>query len=373
MTKSSRILLFSTAVLILGIAGPASTLAKGPPIKVEQAVPNFAIQADMRVPMTLKGRNFPAKARVIFILNKAGDPNDGSKEQVVVSSDVILNPATGNLEFEIDVAAVATLGDYDIEVIELSAGGRKGKGTTLFSVTAKLSRQIPKFCVTIDAVATPTAILSDGHGEYCSSNTDKVSIGGGDRGFRFDTDSGGKENDARFVMITFSPYDPRFHSDLGDNFDSGRYEIDFRFVRESVNGQQGLSLIDLCVDCTGTVGISISFFAKSTKPKERGRLGYGELEDFEMDNLLAGDLDGHSVEDCFDPDLDDATPFVPGFNAKVTRTSPTTWTIESIPDESGFHPACVFEKTKNDSLVADSLKNGLLMDMPFNFTLRSLP
>lgn len=138
MPKPSRTFLIAIVPLVLALAVPAAALAKGPPIKVEQADPNYAYQADMNKPIKLKGSNFPEKAAVIFYAA------DGNTEQVTVSSEVTLNHDTGDLEFEIDVMAQASLGDYDIEVIELSSG-RKGRGTTLFSVKEKPNQNTDVF------------------------------------------------------------------------------------------------------------------------------------------------------------------------------------------------------------------------------------
>ncbi len=224
------------------------------------------------------------------------------------------------------------------------------------------------FCVTVhpEIDGINTAIRSDKNGpdgyvdEYCPSNSDKVMAIGGTRGFRFDTDTGGKENDARFVMINFSAYAPIHGED--DSFVNGDYEIDFRFIRTSISGQLGLPLVDLCFGDTncdnGTVGIGMHFFRKNRDKGEeqRGRLGYGELEHFEMDGFVVMQCDFEAI-----------------LNATVIRLDEITWTVESTPtpDAYGFYPACVFEKTKNGSFIEASLLNGLLIDMPFNFTLVS--
>jgi len=136
MAKTSQAILTAIAFCMLGLFAPITAWAKGAPITVEAADPNFAFQADDDKPIKLKGRHLPEQADVLFILNKPGDPADGDIEQVRVSGPIVLNSATGDLEFKISVQQQAVLGDYDIEVIELSSG-RKGKGTTLFNVQAK--------------------------------------------------------------------------------------------------------------------------------------------------------------------------------------------------------------------------------------------
>jgi hypothetical protein len=130
MTKSNRILLFSVALLILGAAGPAATLAKGPPVSVQEADPNTAVQGEVKKFVILKGKGFvddPGNTQVLFIISSNGQP---AKIKV---SEITFNKTTGNIEFLIDVPLDTDPVGYDIEV-EFTTSGRRGKGTDLFSV-----------------------------------------------------------------------------------------------------------------------------------------------------------------------------------------------------------------------------------------------
>jgi hypothetical protein len=137
MTESSRILLISIALFVMGAAVPAISEAKGPPVKeilVEEAIPNFAETGELGKPLVLKGRNFPSHAKITFIFDSGGTGN------VTTVEDVISSTSKSEFQFHIDVPDVAGLGGYNIQVEEwdITAGrltGRKGKGTTtLFSV-----------------------------------------------------------------------------------------------------------------------------------------------------------------------------------------------------------------------------------------------
>jgi hypothetical protein len=109
----------------------------GKPIKVGEPVPNNAYQGDQGKHILLNGSNFPDSAKVTFLFSL--DQSEGS---VTVLQDPVTRNADGLLEFDIDVDSNADLGDYDILVEEyiepMLLSGRKGKGTTLFSVQAKV-------------------------------------------------------------------------------------------------------------------------------------------------------------------------------------------------------------------------------------------
>lgn len=355
MTKSSRILLLSTAMLVLGIAGPASTLAKGPPIKVEEAVPNFAIQADMGVPITLKGRNFPANADVFFILNKAGDDDDGSDIQVVVSksSTVTLNSA-GDLVFEIDVAPGAILGDYDIEVIELSAGGRKGKGTTLFSVQSKSNDDngaLGNECA-IEFEALFDFDVDDMAGDGVSNDLlgNYVAGTGSGPGFRLDTNGSIKlerNNDTRFINIDFNVAGV---CDENGDFPTAAFctlmkGVDLRFDRDI----EPLNLCELDDNQTGLVSLKFTFEAEpgnTLRNTFRGR-----------DNKDPTTL--HLRYGCW-PGAGDSAGYHP---AEVTRLDEFTWYIEG-------KTACLHTNLGNSYL--DSKGELGLLNMPFGLTITDI-
>ena len=356
MTRSSRILLYSIAGLVLGLAGPASTLAKGPPIKVEQADPNFAVQEEQDKPIILKGKNLPGKAEVFFILNKAGDPNDGNTDQVVVvQSTVILNPDTGNLEFEINVAPEAILGDYDIEVIEMlsSGGGRKGKGTTLFSVQSKDngggtgSTLTATFCLNMidenPGLASDGLLARDKTNDYCHDRKERVQVETGSHpGFRFDSNTKSRPP-LRTVYITVA--EPvRISDDDGkflSTFESGEYNIDLRFNKADATGGNGGGL-DLG-EMLSPSFVPVNLWLESLDGKNNWfGLAYSE----NTPPLNDGRLEGNTC--ASDNTLD----------VQVKRLSAGSWSIES----SGDSTACLWDLNADPSEQA-----GELVQIPFYF------
>ena len=117
-----------TAILLLltlSLAWLDLAVAKGPPIRVEQAIPSEAAQGQQGLPVKIKGKGFGPGSTVRFLV--AGTNDDS---QIVVP-EVVYDPATGDLDTVIDVSETAAISDYDIEV---RLGGRGGKGTDLFRV-----------------------------------------------------------------------------------------------------------------------------------------------------------------------------------------------------------------------------------------------
>jgi hypothetical protein len=139
MTNSSRIVLISIALFLLGASVPETVLAKGKPIKIETANPNQAEQGQDDF-VTLTGGNFPVlpyRAKVTFIYNASGE----SGGVVVPNGGLTSTISADSLVVEINVEDSALLGEYDIKVEEVlvdgALSGRKGKGTTLFTVKEK--------------------------------------------------------------------------------------------------------------------------------------------------------------------------------------------------------------------------------------------
>ena len=131
MMNYSRLTVLTIAMLGLLLALPAAIEAKGPPPKVKQAIPESALQGAQDVLMTLKGDNFGPNAHIRFLLS--GTNTEGLIE--VEESTISFDPASGDLEFVINVDPAADPIYYDIEVEIISAsGGRRGKGTDLFRV-----------------------------------------------------------------------------------------------------------------------------------------------------------------------------------------------------------------------------------------------
>lgn len=116
-------------ILALIFLGADLAFAKGPPVDVQEAVPNYGNQGEFNKAVKIKGKGFDSESTVEFLLT--GTENPGN----VTVQSVTYDPGTGDLDTIIDVPdgeTAATLGDYDIRVT--NSRGRKGKGTTLFAV-----------------------------------------------------------------------------------------------------------------------------------------------------------------------------------------------------------------------------------------------
>jgi Ca2+-binding RTX toxin-like protein len=121
-TKITALLLLIT----ISLAWLEVVAAKGPPIRVTEAIPSEAEQGQQGWSVKIKGNGFDAGSTVRFLV--AGTNDDAQIDVPVVLFDAV----TGDLDTIINVDDLATVSDYDIEVI--TRGGRGGKGTGLFKV-----------------------------------------------------------------------------------------------------------------------------------------------------------------------------------------------------------------------------------------------
>lgn len=130
MNASSRIAKIRTGLIVAAAALLASLhVEAAPPVKVTAADPSSASQGTLSLDVAVSGSGFDSSAAVSFQV--AGTTNPGGvtvKRVNVIGSNKLI--AT------IDVADTAVVSKFDIEV-KLS-GGRKGKGTSLFAVQAKV-------------------------------------------------------------------------------------------------------------------------------------------------------------------------------------------------------------------------------------------
>jgi hypothetical protein len=119
--------LMSLVLLAFLCVGPVG-VALAQQVKVTSAEPASAAQGTTSLDVTIGGSGFDDSAAVKFLV--AGTPTPGG---IVVTKVVVVNPK--KLVATIDVEGDAVVGQFDIEV-SLSSD-RKGKGTTLFSVSKK--------------------------------------------------------------------------------------------------------------------------------------------------------------------------------------------------------------------------------------------
>jgi hypothetical protein len=125
MNAWKRIILASLSLLLLGLAPIGAAVAQ---IKVTAATPSSAYQGTVSLDVVVSGAGFDNSAKVQYFVS--GTTNPGG---ITVRNVVFRN--SKELVTTIDVADTADLASFDIQVTLSS--GRKGKGTTLFSVKTK--------------------------------------------------------------------------------------------------------------------------------------------------------------------------------------------------------------------------------------------
>ena len=333
LLRNTGFLLLLTALLAL----PGLVLAKGPPIRVEQAIPGEAIQGQQNYQVKIKGRGFDNGATVRFLV--AGTEDDA---QIHVTS-VVYDAATGDLDTVINVNDLATVSYYDIEV-ELS-GTRGGKGTDLFKVQSKSGANdnlVAEFCLNMDNL-TP-GFGSDGN-DYCHSKKEHVIVRtGSGPGFRFDSNST-KKAPKRTVSVNFPGTlgEVRVYDDTGNflnTFLSMGYEIDLRFNQK--NG--GLDLGSLSPGDEGFVPIDVNL--ESADGMDSIGISYSvDTVPFSHGYLTEQTCTGNNT-----------------LEARVKRDSDTVWVIESNPLNSN---ACLWDM--NSDLLLQ--QQGTVVNMPFKFTI----
>jgi hypothetical protein len=131
MNAWKRITLYCLSLFILGLAPIGAALAQ---VKVTAATPASAVQGTTSLDVVVSGAGFDTTAKVQYFVS--GTINAGG---ITVKKVVMRN--SKELVTTIDVADTADLASFDIQVTLSS--GRKGKGTTLFSVKAKPSGPSP--------------------------------------------------------------------------------------------------------------------------------------------------------------------------------------------------------------------------------------
>jgi hypothetical protein len=127
-------------------------LAWSQDVKVNSADPPSAPQGTLNLNVTIKGSGFKKGAQSNFFVSGTQDPGGiGVKQTTFVSST--------ELVANIDVADTASLSKFDIEVL---SGGRRGKGTELFTVTEKGN--------SLASLIPVEAVLRDGAGDKIRSD-----------------------------------------------------------------------------------------------------------------------------------------------------------------------------------------------------------
>jgi len=125
MNAWKQLSLACLSVLVLGLAPAGVALAQ---VKVTAATPSTAYRGTTALDVTVSGSGFDRSARVQYLVSGTTNPGGITVRQVRFNS-------SSELITTIDVADTADLASFDI-VVTLDSG-RKGKGTTLFSVKSR--------------------------------------------------------------------------------------------------------------------------------------------------------------------------------------------------------------------------------------------
>ena len=340
---------FSVLFLITLTAGLliAVTEVAAGPLKVKSADPNSGVVGETPI-VTIKGVGFTNANKVRFLVNKSNSDTGN----VVVTFIKVLDDETLTVEANLNGATVA---DYDIEV--QLAGGRKGKGTTLFSVKSKNggggtgSTLTAVFCLDMDVVDLNPGLARDRPLEegqlhdYCDDRKERVMIGTGSHpGFRFDSNTKNRPP-LRLVQVNVLGGEVDVTDDSGmflSTFTEGKYQIDLRFNKG--NGGLDLGGMDLHSEGGPEYFVPVNVYLDSLDGLDnRFGLAYSKNTDPLSDGRLAGNA-------CID-----------GFNtldAQVKRLGPGTWSIESNPVNA---TACLWDL--NEDLYTQA--TGTLVQMPF--------
>jgi hypothetical protein len=125
MNAWKRITLTCLSLLVLGLAPFGAAFAQ---VRVTAAVPASAYQGTISLDVIVSGSGFDKTAKAQYLVSGTTNPGGITVRNVVFHN-------SKELITTIDVADTAVLANFDIQVT--LADGRKGKGTTLFSVNAK--------------------------------------------------------------------------------------------------------------------------------------------------------------------------------------------------------------------------------------------
>lgn len=332
--------------LAAGLLTVATDLTAGP-LKVNSAEPNSGVQGETHI-VTIKGVGFSNANKVRFLVNKSN--SDTGKVEVTLLG--VVDDET--LTTEVVIPDGATVADYDIEV-QLSSG-RKGKGTTLFSVQSKDngggtgSTLTATFC--LNMTTESPGLSSDGNMfpntiyDYCHNRKERVQVETGSHpGFRFDSNTKSRPP-LRWVYVDV-PGDTVDVTDDYDvilsTFDTGDYQIDLRFNKG--NGGLDLGGMELHSDEGGPeyfVPVNVWLDSLDGNNNSFG-LAYSENTDPLNDGRLADNT-------CIDG--------INTLDAQVKRLSPGRWSIESNPANA---TTCLWDL--NEDLYTQA--TGTLVEMPF--------
>ena len=287
------------AVAVLGACGEVPTVpvdvdvqlargGAGP--KVKEADPNIAPQ-DTTLDVRVIGTGFDQGSVAEFLLSGQSEP------KIVTNATTFVDK--NNLIANITIPLDADVALYDIEVT--SSRGKKGIGSELFSVVEKGSNGNPSL-TPLTVVIEAGTISSDGGGSYSDGDAGVEAFIGTAGTFRF--------------LVG----DPR-NVDIGEIRDGGDNVL---VLATGLHGAliQTVGCCDLNAMTADSAGVPLSGSTIPIKLKIQWNVSNG----FYLITMGAnnGCIDPGSGSDP--PDDDPGR----GTWARATRTSATTWTIESV-------------------------------------------
>jgi hypothetical protein len=274
---------------------------------------------------------------------------------------------SGQIDYTLTIADDADVGDYDIEVFYVTSG-RKGKGTTLFSVTAKDVSQPSDCNLEFDAAFDDAFDAESGWLDGVRNDNDSLGdyYAFGGTGMRLDTNGSQsleRKNDTRFLTIDFNVSGDCDTSDPNNpggaaGFCEELKGADMRFehqVQELV--PNGLCLLDpddpLNSSMRVTVGILFQQTAGDYLLGEQPRKGTGAVR-LNYGCQAQFLLQGHQRI---------GQNGLPDYRAEVTRIDRYTWRIEGVN-------ACLHTQYGDILKVSDSPSaSAQYLNMPFGLTL----
>ena len=147
MKSTDRIWIFICACLLLGWAATPSVL-QAQNIQVTSANPPAAPQGTINLNVAIGGNGFKKGAKATFYLTGTTDP-DG------VTVNATSFNSSSQLTANINISDTASIANFDVVVT--NTDGRTGKGSQLFSVTAKGT---PVGCTTLGTPSTFTLVTT---------------------------------------------------------------------------------------------------------------------------------------------------------------------------------------------------------------------
>lgn len=368
MTRTFQVFTIALALAIQALALPMLAEAKGPPVRINSSDPAEGLQGQTIPMVTLFGDNFENSEPEVRYIHSLTGKAAGQKMKL---SDLDWS-TPGQIKYALQIEPDADVGQYDIEIL-YAASGRKGKGTTLFSVKAEDNTQPSECNLEFEAVFDDADNVDPDTGEWLgwldgvrNDGPDSYYAFGG-TGMRLDTNGSQSlenKNDTRFLTIDFDVIEDGCDVNDPDNpggaagFCEELKGADMRFehqVQELV--PNGLCLLDPDDPGNNSMRVTVGVLFKQTagehllgeQPRKGTgavRLNYGcqaqfLLQDYQKIGPAAAD----------------------DYRALVTRVDQHTWRVEGTK-------ACLH--TQYGDILLDSESpdgDALYLTIPFGLTL----